>query len=137
VALHVDPFVRAVAVDVAAEVDVRAVELLERLGHPHGKSHDLVRSQLLFQRGARFGPVVDDASRVPPIKTVGRAVVPWIGIVKDRDDQAALEGLGTGDRGHVGEILILDGLQGTFGDLAAILPAGSDCVRKKLGGVRD
>jgi len=108
--LDIHMFVGPVSVDIASEVDVRAVELLERLRHFHGKPNDLVRDQLPLQRSPRLGTVVHDAGRITPIKAVGRAVVAGVGIVKDVDRQAALQGTGSGHRGHIGEVLMFDRL---------------------------
>jgi len=136
-AFDVHMFIGAVAVDVAAEIDVRSIELLEGLGDFHREPDDLIRHELFFQRRARLGAVVHHAGRIAAVKAVGRAMVARVGIVKHVDDHAALQGAGSGHRRHVEEVFILDCLEGPFRDLSAVLPACADGVGEIVGRLGD
>ena len=57
---HIDMFVGPVSVDIAAEIDVSPVELLERLGHLHREADNLIGRQLFLQRSSWLGAVIDD-----------------------------------------------------------------------------
>ena len=63
-------------------------------------------------------------------------MVAWIGIVK-HSDRHALHDFRVGDRGDVGEKLMLDRLQRPFGYLATIPPRIADLIGKIIGGLRN
>jgi len=68
--LHVCLLVLVIAIEITAEIEPLAVELLKRGRELERKSNDLIRNQLLFQRGARLGAVVHDPGCITPIKAV-------------------------------------------------------------------
>jgi hypothetical protein len=124
--------VGAVAVQVTAEINVGTIKLLERLGHPHGETDDLIRHQLSFERRTGFRPVVNDAGGITPVEGIRRTVIARIGVVKYRDQRSAFERAGPCHSGDVGEKLVFDGLEGPLGNLTSILPAGPGGVRKVI-----
>lgn len=79
---HVSSLILIIAVEVGAEVQSLAVELLKRRGKDERKAHDLVRDQLLLKGGPGLGTVVHDAGRVTTVIAVGRAVIARIRIMK-------------------------------------------------------
>jgi len=130
-------FVGPVSVDIAAEIDVSPVELLERLGHLHREADNLIGRQLFLQRSSWLGAVIDDPRRIAPVETIGWSMVTGIRVVKHGDDESTLQRAGAGDARHVAEVFILDCLEGAFRDLSPVLPACADGVRKIISRLRD
>lgn len=133
---HVGRFVLFVAVQVRAEGQPLAIQLLKRRGQDQGKPDNLVRHQLFFKRRSRLGAVIDDAGRIPAIIAVGGAVVAGVRVMEDLDRHAlhrfrALHG------GDIFKFIPGDGLQGALDDLAAIPPPVSLRVRKVFFGTND
>ncbi len=133
--LHVRLLVPVITIEITAEVEPLAVELLKRGRELERKSDDLIRSQLLFERGARLGTVVHDTGCITPIITVGRTVVPRIGIVKHLHADA-LDRLGSLHGGHIDEP-IADFLEGDIDHLAPVAPSAPHGIRKIVVRVGD
>jgi len=131
-ALRINFFIHAVTVHVRAEVQALLVELLNRRGDFDWKPDDLIRNELFFQRRAGFGSVIHDANHVAAIKTVGRPVIPRIGVVKHRHRHSP-QGPAAHDSRDVREQFLVDRLQRSFRNLTVILPMAADGVREIVG----
>jgi len=134
IALRIGLFVDAVLIQISTEVHPLAVELLERRLDPHRKPHDLIGHELFFKGRARFRAVIDDTGRIAAIETIRRAMIAGIGIMV-HGDRHTLKGFRSSDRGHIGEKFMLDRLQRSFSNLAAIVPFVPDLIGEIVGGL--
>ncbi len=120
-----------ITVQVRAEIQIFAVELLKRGGNGDGKADDLVGDDLPLQVRAGTRAVIDDTGRVATIEAVLRPMIARVGVVEHRDLDA-LHRLGPRHRGDILEVFGCDLLDGTGRDPARVRPSVPDGVREKL-----
>lgn len=80
--------------------------------------------------------MIDDTDDIAAVKTVGRSVIPGIGVV-EHCDRHTPESLGACHCRYVGKKLMFDRLQGAFGDLTTIFPMASHRIGEVIRRLRD
>jgi len=134
--LRIDFFIDPVTIHVRPKVQVFLVELLNRRRDSHGEPDNLVRNELFLQWCAGLGSVIDNAHHIAAIETVRRPVIARIGIAK-HGDRHTPEGSCARHGRDVGKELMIDGLEGTFSDLATIFPMASDRIGEVIRRLRN